>query len=212
MQASEFKSRFVRAHYVLALEGTNNTVFGNAHSLPIQDKLHIFPKSVKRAFEFPDSINTMFDYRNQIPAIYNRLYQLCVISLCSDIEFFFKSLFDKLSIQPPKGQGFFQRFDDVISTLSENGYDFSSLGNELAELNQAFMIRHVCIHNFGIVDTRFSELSRRSVSVGHVYTIDQQEYLRMFDSYRALLQYFDSRLSTDPTAQTSDIINMSYVS
>lgn len=196
MQANQFKSKFVRTHYVMALEGTNNTLFHLAHTLPILDKQSAFPESLKSALGLPHSMKTMFDYRNQIPAIYNRLFQLCIISLCADIEFFFKALFEEYVIEKRKDRGFFQRFNGVITALSERGFDFAGLTNELAELEQAFMVRHMCVHNFGIVDNDFAGKSRRLVVVGEIYSLDQTEYLRMFDSYRALLLYFDGRLAS----------------
>lgn len=76
-------------HYVTSLEGTNNTLFWFATTAPMNDRQQLFPPSLKSVLGLPDSIVTMFDYRNRVPGIYERLYQFCVISLCADIEFFF---------------------------------------------------------------------------------------------------------------------------
>lgn len=179
----------------MVLEGTNNLVFGSATSIPLQDQKVIFNDKTRTAMGWPDSIRTMHDYRARIPAIYNRLYQLCIISLCADIEFFFKSLFESLSIQRPKDRGFFQRFDQVISALTDHGINFTALSAELASLKHAFDIRHMCIHNFGVVDAAFEAKSLKPVKAGEFYMIRQEEYRPMFDGYVTLLLHVDEFLS-----------------
>lgn len=169
-------------------------LFHLATVAPIDDKRVALPDDLRGAMEWPSSIRTMFDYRNRIPGVYNRLYQLCIISLCADIEFFFKGLFEHSRLQPPKGRGFFQRFDDVVTALEQNGFSFSSIGKEIAMLRQAFRLRHTCIHNFGIVDDDFASKSARPVTVGEIYIIDQEEYLSASNAYRALLINIDRQL------------------
>ena len=196
MQPTEFKTALVRGHYVMALEGTNNLVFESATSIPINDRQIVFNGTIRKAMGWPDSIRTMYDYRNRIPAIYNRLFQLCIISLCADVEFFFKNLFESLSIPRPKDRGFFQRFEHVIAALNKRGLSFSPLSSEIASISHAFHIRHMCIHNFGIVDQAFAAKVARPVKVGDFYIIGQEEYRPMFDGYVALLLHIDSWLST----------------
>lgn len=197
MQPSAFTTDLVRGHYIMALEGTNNLVFGAAHSMPLQDQKVVFNDEIRTAMGWPDSIRTMHDYRARVPAIYNRLFQLCIISLCADIEFFFKGLFEARSIPCPKDRGFFQRFDQVISALTAHGFNFDSLAAELTSLKHAFDIRHMCIHNFGVVDDAFAAKSQKPVAVGDFYMIAQEEYRPMFDGYVKLLLRIDAQLS-DP--------------
>jgi hypothetical protein len=178
----------------MALEGTNNLVFGAAHTVPLSDQKIVFNDKTRQAMGWPDSIRSMYDYRNRIPAIYNRMFQLSIISLCSDVEFFFKGLFELETMPCPKDRGFFQRFEQVISTLTKHGIDFSLLASEIAALTQAFRIRHMCIHNFGVVDEKFAAESSRPVTVGDVYMIGQEEYRPMFDGYVALLRHVDQWL------------------
>ncbi len=196
MQPTEFITPLVRCHYIMALEGTNNLVFGSAHSVPLSDQKILFDNKIRQAMGWPDSIRTMYDYRNRIPAIYNRMFQLCIISLCADVEFFFKNLFELKSIPRAKDRGFFQRFDQVISALTTYGLNFSALSSEIAALTQAFSIRHMCIHNFGIVDEVFAAKSNQSVKEGDFYIISQEEYRPMFDGYVALLRHIDQWLAT----------------
>ena len=197
MQPTEFKTTLVRGHYIMALEGTNNLVFGSACSVPLSDQKVIFNEKTRQAMGWPDSIRTMYDYRNRIPAIYNRMFQLCIISLCADVEFFFKNLFEVKFIPRPKDRGFFQRFDQVISTLTTHGLNFSALPSEVAGARSSLpYIRHMCIHNFGIVDEAFAANSNRPVKVGEFYMIGQEEYRPMFDGYVALLLHLDQWLAT----------------
>src|ERR1035437_8149877 len=123
MQPSEFQATLTRAHYVIALEGTNNLLFYLATTAEIEDKQKIFPPTLCASLGFQPEIRTMYDYRSRYAGIYNRLYQFCVISLCSDIEGFFRSLFLERGYKVGKG-AFFQRFDEVLSELALNGYDF----------------------------------------------------------------------------------------
>lgn len=196
MQATEFTTTLVRSHYIMALEGTNNLVFGAAHSTPLSDQKIIFDDRTREAMGWPDSFRTMYDYRNRIPAIYNRMYQLCIISLCSDVEFFFKSLFDSAYIPHPKDRGFFQRFEQVSAALTRHGLSLMPVTSEIAALAHAFNIRHMCIHNFGIVDEAFTAKSTYPVKIGDFYMIGQEEYRPMFDGYVAILLHIDRWLAT----------------
>jgi hypothetical protein len=179
----------------MALEGTNNMVFGSAHSLPLNDKRISFDDKTRTAMGWPDSFRTMYDYRNRIPTLYNRMFQLCIISLCADIEYFFKCLFIAVPIVHTKDRGFFQRFDHVISELLLQGITFSGLDYELEILSKAFQIRHICIHNFGIVDKAFAAKLDRPAIEGEFYIIGQEEYRPMFDSYKEILIHIDQWLS-----------------
>lgn len=192
MQPRDFKTLLIRVHYVIALEGTNNTLFWFATSAPIDDKQRPFPTRLRSALGLSPDINTMFDYKNRIPGIYERLYQFCVISLCSDMEFFFKDLFSTYGYKKGRGRGFFQRFDGVISQLSHDGIDFSSIDKDLKNLRLAFMVRHISVHNLGLVDQDFVASTKLPVKIGDRFDVDQTLYRKMFDSYVALLKHIDS--------------------
>lgn len=196
MQPTAFKTILVFGHYIMALEGTNNLVFRSAHTVPIHDKKIVFDDKTRLAMDWPESIRTMYDYRARVPQIYNRLYQLCFISLCSDIEFFFKSLFEERAIPRAKDRGFFQRFEHVIAALEKHGCSFAELSSELAALKQAFDIRHMCTHNFGAVDEAFAKESTRPATVGEFYMLGQDDYLPMFDAYVRVLLHIDGWLLT----------------
>lgn len=204
MRPSQFHTPFVRLHFVMTLEGTNNLLFHLATVAPLDDKRVNIPDDLRSAMGWPVSIRTMYDYRTRIPGIYNRLYQICIISLCADVEFFFKALFEDRKITPPKSRGFFQRFNEVIAVLEKNGFALSALSGELALLRQAFAVRHACIHNFGIVDQDFANKSSRPVTVGEIYTLNQTEYLSMSDAYRVLLMKIDGQLALVQPAVQAD--------
>lgn len=121
------------------------------------------------------------------------MYQFCVISLCSDIEGFFRSLFLERGYKVGKG-AFFQRFDEVLSELAHNGYDFSLIDNELEALRLAFQVRHICIHNLGHIDQDFIRKTQLSCNVGDLYHVTEAGYHQMFNAYLALLRNIDTKL------------------
>ena len=105
--------------------------------------------------------------------------------------------FGTLTIPRPASRGFFQRFPQVIAALNNHGLDFSNLSAELRNVENAFMVRHICVHNFGIVDESFAKKGAvRPVSVGTFYEIDQVDDRSMFDSYVALLVSIDHQTAT----------------
>lgn len=194
MQPADFQSSLTRSHYVSALEGTNNLLFYLASTAEIEDKRIEFPPTLITSLGLPHDIKTMFDYRSRYPGIYNRVHQFCVISLCADIEAFFKALFSERGYTPGNGRGFFQRFDDVISVLASIGFDFTTLSDNLQHLKLAFQVRHICIHNLGRVDQKFADTTRLPVTVGDLYVVTHEEYRSMFDSYAKLLRHVDTTL------------------
>lgn len=194
MQATDLHNPLVREHYVRSLEGTNNLLFYFASTVQIDDKQRKFPPSLVKALGLPVSITSMYDYRAQDSGIYERLYQHCVISLCSDIEFMFKSLFSYLRISSGGGRGFFQRFEDVIKALESKGISFSECDKDLARLKLAFGIRHISIHNFGIIDDSFIKQTGLAIRVGTFYTLGRTQFKEMFESYCALLRALDAQL------------------
>jgi hypothetical protein len=139
MQPSKFQSSIVRKHYVMALQGSNNTMFRVALDVPMNDKRKMLDENLRTFLGVPPSVQTMFDHRGLFPGLYNRLFQLCVISLCADIEFFFKEYFAAFAIPTSKGRGFFQRFDQVVEALMTHGLSLSRLNTELAQIRNAFM-------------------------------------------------------------------------
>jgi hypothetical protein len=196
MQAQEINNSLLREHFVRSLEGTNNLLFYFATSAPINDKQMRFPPQLVRSLNLPSTITSMYDYRSQHSGIYDRLYQHCVISLCSDVEFMLKALFPTLHIKPESGRGFFQRFDSVISLLESKGFTFEPVAEHIDKLRLAFSVRHISIHNFGFVDRSFIERTGFSVEVGEQYLVGQEKYRDMFDGYCAFIKSLDGQITT----------------
>lgn len=194
MQPRELNNQLVRYHYIVALEGTNNLVFAWATIAPSNDRKYSVTDQLREAFGWGDEIKTLFDYRNRVEGIYDRLYELCIISLCSDIEFFFKQLFTALQFESENGKGFFQRFDDVIESLNSQGMDLSAVSDDCKVLSEAFQFRHLCTHNFGIVDEKF-EQKFPGFMVGQKIVLGANEYRRFFDAYPRFLKEVDNQLT-----------------
>lgn len=195
MQASDFKHPHTRWHYITVLERTNNLIFMHAITAKENDKSFIFNEEATKKLNWDKSIKTMFDYRMSfgIGDVYERIFQLCVISLCSDIELFFKKTFEIFEYKKGSGKGFYQRFDDVIKALKTAGHDFSPIEERLSKINLAFQVRHICIHNYGIVDDDFQK-NTNTGKLGETYVIEQEQYREMYDAYVALLLHLDNHL------------------
>lgn len=197
MQRNEFNNPDVLWHFDRVRETTNNLIFMFATRTLHQDKEWIIDEKTKTAMGWPPHVKNMYDYRMMFGNVYERLFQFCVISLCSDIEIFFKDVFEKNGYTREKGNGFFQRFDSVVLSLEKAGFNFSSIQSSVEKISLAFQIRHIGVHNMGIVDENFSTKTGVGV-VGNVYPIDQSSYREMFDAYTVLLKFLDARLPYIP--------------
>ncbi len=145
--------------------------------------------------DLSSDIITFYDYKKRLH-IYDRQFQICIVSLCSDIEFFFKNLFDHCGYKKGKGKGFYQRFEDVIICLQTYGISFDKIKNEIERLKMAFLIRHICVHNLGCVDMDFNKKIGQNIPIGTIFIIDQEMYRTMYDSYVALLKTIDENLES----------------
>ncbi|MBP8322413.1 hypothetical protein KAF81_32745 [Pseudomonas aeruginosa] len=198
MQRKDFNNSHVLWHYDRAREATNNLMFMFASMAPTEDKGRVIQDSLRDSMGWPPEVKNFYDYRMMFGGVYERLFHFCIISLCSDIEVFFKETCDKYGYARNKGNGFFQRFDEVISELTIAGFDFSPIQASIDQLRLAFQIRHIGIHNMGIVDQSFVNKTGEG-EIGKVYPIDQVTYRRMFVAYEALLKFFDENLPRLPS-------------
>lgn len=190
MQPKDLKSTHVREHYLTVLERTNNLVFMYAITAASNDQKTNFPSET---LGWGSKVKTWYDYRMMFGNVYDRLFQLCVISLCSDIELFLKQTFEKFNYKKGKGRGFYQRFNDVIAALKDSGHDFSGIEESLKKIDFAFQVRHICIHNYGIVDETFFKKTKVG-EPGQNFEINQVQYREMFDAYVTLLKHLDPQL------------------
>ena len=199
MKDNNFKNPHTRHHYITTLEGTNNLMFMHATTAKDNDKKFIFSKEALELLKWNKSIKTMYDYRISFGNgdVYERLFQLCVISLCSDIELFLKKTFEVFGYKKGPGKGFYQRFDETIIALTSTGHDFSSLKEELNSIKLAFQVRHICIHNYGIIDEDFKRNTKIG-EIGQTYNIRQEQYREMYDAYIAFLRHLDDHLPLKP--------------
>lgn len=197
MQASELKNLHVRRHYDRVRETTNNLIFMTALNAEQADRNMKFNDQARIAMKWPEHIKSMYDYRKMYGDVYARLFQLCVISLCSDVELFFKATFEKYGYAKGKGSGFFQRLDEVIKRLEAIAFDFSNVQGAIEKIRLAFQVRHIGIHNMGVVDEDF--VSKTGVgTVGCAYLIDQDSCREMYDAYIVFLKCIDDKLPSIP--------------
>ncbi|GGI53232.1 hypothetical protein [Oxalicibacterium solurbis] len=194
MQRNEFTNNLVLRHFDRAREITNNTMFMFAIDAPDNDKDRSIPDSLRQAMHWPEHVKSVYDYKTMFPGVYERLFQFCVISLCSDIEIFFKELFDVYGYSHQgRSFGFFQRVEDVFSALKAEGVELAPVASSIQTVQLAFQVRHIGVHNMGMVDESFHRKTGQG-KVGNPFYIDQTIYRSMFDAYVAILEYLDGVL------------------
>lgn len=204
MQRNEFKNALILSHYDRVREVTNNLMFGFATTAPDNDKKRGVNEFLRTNMGWPRHVTTLYDYRVMFPGVYERLFQFCIISLCSDAEIFFKALFDKYEYPKGSGLGFFQRIDDVFAALKNEGIDFLPIQSSIENLQLAFQIRHIGIHNMGVVDDNFIKKTGKGTA-GASFLIDQKSYREMFEAYEKLLGYLDGLLPPLPAEVKANI-------
>ena len=100
-----------------------------------------------------------------------------------------------LAVEQPKtylGMTFGLNKDEISMQIAKVR---ASLPNELKHLQHAFQVRHICIHNYGRVDSSFASATKLPVNVGDTYVVTQGEYRSMFDSYALFLKHIDTSLA-----------------
>lgn len=189
----DVKNSLVRKHGWICEQGTNNTMFSVAIEAPISDKSFRFDEELKRALNLPKRLNSLYDQKAGSGA-YDRLWELTVISLCGDIEFFLKDLFSLVLGSEQFDRGFYQRFQDVICKLEGLGWDFEGIRGDLEFIIECFQVRHIAIHNMGFIDESFKKKVNSQQSIGERLQIDQSSYRRYYDAYMVFLRRVDSNL------------------
>ena len=109
----ELQNPLLKLHGWLCLQGTNNTVFQAATVAPLEDKKVRFSSELKKALGIPEHVNSFYDQKRDSGA-YERLWDLTVISLCSDTEAFFRSFYVEILQDDARGFGFFQRVSVTV--------------------------------------------------------------------------------------------------
>ena len=193
MQHFDFKNELIMRHFV-QLRESHNLIFQFATQAENKDKEFIIAPNARAMMRWPSDIENMYDYRKMWGVNYNRLMQLCIITLCSELEFMFKSIFTKYCY-PISGnnKGFYQRFSDVVIALTKSGIDFSSILTSVATIDKAFQIRHICIHNMGIADQTFIDKTGLGI-VGQDYIFTQNEYVEMVVAGFIFQKFLDDNL------------------
>ncbi|MCX2202820.1 hypothetical protein LDO48_25225 [Pantoea agglomerans] len=92
MQPSDFNNPFIR-NVASKVRESNNLMFMLALRAEDIDKDFSFNESDRQTLGWPAHITNMYEYRMMWGVDYNRLYQICIISHCSELEYFFKALF-----------------------------------------------------------------------------------------------------------------------
>ena len=190
----DFNNSILAKHSSITLEGTNNTLYQMAITPPIIDKKTIFMDSLKGALGIPNHINNWYELKVNF-GVYERLFQMTIISLCSDIEFMFKELFADIQPNQTYNLGFYQRFKEVIKTLKKLNFDFNDIQTDLENINKSFQIRHISIHNMGYVDESIKNKIDTEYQIDEHYLVTSGEYQEIFESYGNFLKSLDDNLS-----------------
>ncbi|MCW8931001.1 MAG: hypothetical protein OQL19_12280 [Gammaproteobacteria bacterium] len=192
-QIEDYKTNFIKLHAWKCTTGTNNSVFYNASNSEMNDKKVVFPPKLKESLGLPESINSFYDQKKHSGA-YERLWDLTIISLCSDIEYFFKDLFQNLFPQDNFKFGFYQRVYEVINHLEGSDFDFSNINYEINKIVECFQVRHIAIHNMGYIDENFIKKVDSSLQINEKFVITQEIYKSFYHAYFKMLDNIDEHL------------------
>lgn len=193
MQHFDFNNSLIMRHFV-QLRESHNLVYQFAIQAESKDKEFIVEPSVRDMMRWPEHVQSIYDYRTMWGVNYDRLMQLCIITLCSELEFMFKAIFTKYNYKVKgREKGFYQRFGDVITALTDSGINFSSIQPAIDTLDKAFQIRHICIHNMGVADDSFVNKTGLGTD-GQAYIFTQQEYMVMVEAGTKLQKLLDNQL------------------
>lgn len=197
MQPSDFNNPFIRG-VASKVRESNNLMFMLAIRAEDIDKNFSFNESGRQAIGWPAHITNMYEYRMMWGVDYNRLYQICIISHCSELEYFFKALFDKYPHLPKKENNFYQKFVLVIKELKKTGIDFTSIQQDIDLVSIAFQVRHIGIHNMSIVDEYFQKNTKGLGTLGQPFLVDQKFVRDTSSAIDKILKRLDDALPPVP--------------
>lgn len=197
MQPSDFVNPFIRRTASKVRE-SHNLMFMLALRAEDIDKDISLNERGRQAFRWPAHITNMYQYRMMWDVDYNRLYHMCLISHCSELEFFFKALFDKYPHLPEQKNNFYQKFGLVIKELEASGIDFTSIQDDINQIKVAFQVRHIGIHNMSIVDEDFHKHTNGLGTLGQPYVVDQTLINLIFSATEKMLKHLDVNLPPLP--------------
>jgi hypothetical protein len=197
MQPKDFNNIFIRETASKVRE-SHNLMFMLATRAVALDKEFNLNENAKEHFGWPEHVNNLYDYRTMWDVDYNRLYHMCIISHCSELEFFFKSLFVKYTHLPKQKNNFYQKFGLVIKELKKSGIDFTSVQHDIDQVNIAFQVRHIGIHNMSIVDEGFQKNTNGLGTLGQPFVVDQKLVSETSSSTDKILKRLDEALPPLP--------------
>jgi len=197
MQPRDFVNPFIRRTASKVRE-SHNLMFMLAFRAEDIDKDISLNESARQSFGWPAHITNMYEYRMMWDVDYNRLYHMCLISLCSELEFFFKALFEKYPHLPEQKNNFYQKFGLVIEVLEKSGIDFNSIQDDIDQVKIAFQIRHIGVHNMSIVDENFRANTHGLGTPGQPYVVDQDLINRISSATGKMLKHLDVNLPPLP--------------
>ncbi|KYP85915.1 hypothetical protein WB91_23080 [bacteria symbiont BFo1 of Frankliniella occidentalis] len=200
MQPSDFNNLFIR-EVANKVRESQNLMFMLTLTAEKNDKSGTINESGRRAMGWPAHITNWYQYRKMWNVDYNRLYHMCLISHCSELEFFFKVLFDKYPHLPEQKNNFYQKFGMVIKELEASGIDFTSVQADINQIKIAFQVRHIGIHNMSIVDEEFQRNTNglgASGTPGQPYVVDQALVRKTSEATNKVLKHLDVNLPPLP--------------
>lgn len=197
MQPNDFNNPFIRK-VANKVRESHNLMFMLATRAVDLDKDFLFNEKARVLFGWPERVKNFYEYRTMWDVDYNRLYHMCLISHCSELEFFFKALFDKYSHLPEQKSFFYQKFGLVIKELEASGIDFTPVQTDIHQVKIAFQVRHIGIHNMSIVDEDFHKHTNGLGTLGQPYVVDQNLINLIMSATEKILKHLDATLPPLP--------------
>lgn len=183
----------IELHRVIFTSTTNNLVRYWEHNTILDLKKRAYPEDLKASLNIPDKIKTFYDFYSEcIPEAFTRYRSMVMISMCSNIECFFKDFFKVLFPHESFKNGFFQRMSDVKVKLTTQGIDLKNY-KDFYLIENLFQIRHIFVHNLWFVDQDFiKKTGLKQNKEWEIFEIKENDYFEYRKAYEQMFYFIES--------------------
>ena len=189
-----FKNRIIQKHNLNFINTTKNILWYSVITRPLLDKKRPFPPSMNKSLGLPKEIKNMYDYQMKYGDGYGCLSTATVIAICSNVESLLKDVCESLYPGRTFHSNVFQKVTKVNDEYLEPKEVNISSCSEFDKILKCFQIRHISIHNMGVVDTTFKTKTSSILAIGDKYEITKAELTEFIEAFEGLTKYLDDAL------------------
>lgn len=195
--ARRFKDDVIEKHYWLNSHTSAYLLWGLYPEITGKNKKEKLNPELLGTFGYLPGANVSIHDVMSSYGSYDAILKSYVFSLATNIETFFKDFFElhipdlESVLKKHKMKGnVFQRLKDV-NKLLEVELDISIVLDELLYFMQ---VRHLFVHNDGLVDEKFIKNTGCTIPAGGNYILVTKELSEFQNAYRALLAALDKEI------------------